>query len=111
MKNPEAGQELNSPITEEDLARIEALDLTSPSVLDALSRVLGIRLETVNPDRAKWYATPRDGAVFEGSLAEVAAYVRGYAIAYRGKRQREKGLARALTNFMEEAYHRGNRTP
>lgn len=90
------------PFTEADLTLLHLLDLTKPAVLNRLARVVGILLETVNPERTTWYATPRDAQQFKGSLAEVGAFVRGYAAAYRGQRSAQRDLARAFEKFFQE---------
>lgn len=76
-------------LTEEDLRRIDTLALDRPHVLAALAKLVGVHLETVNPERVRWYATPKDGGTFSGTLAEVGAYVRGYATAYASSRIHE----------------------
>ena len=72
-------------LTPADLQRLDALSLDQPQVLNAVAKLVGVHIETVNPERVRWYATPKDGATFSGTLAEVSAYVRGYATAYAGK--------------------------
>jgi hypothetical protein len=65
-------------------------------VLSALAKLVGVHLETVNPERSRWYATPGDGGTFSGTLAEVGAYVLGYATAYAGRMPRGASTSKLL---------------
>lgn len=68
-------------VTDNDLHRLEQLTL-DPHAVNALAKRVGIHLETVNPERTNWYATPKGRETFSGTFPEVSAFVRGFASAH-----------------------------
>lgn len=83
---PTCGEGPTITLTADDLQRIGSLALDRPHVLNALAKLVGVHLETVNPERERWYATPKDGGTFQGTFTEVSAYVRGYATSYANQK-------------------------
>ena len=102
MDGPHPGSGPIDPLTEEDLGRIESMDLGDFNVLNALARLCGIRLETVNPDRTRWYATPRNGPTLMGTYTEVRSFVKGYALGYHWGRCQASRIRDVLLSALNE---------
>lgn len=92
--------------TEDDLRQVESLDLSQERVVARLAGLVGIDLRWRGPDRERWYATPRDGAMFAGTLAQIAAYVLGYAVAYRAARADQRSVANDIAAMLRERMER-----
>lgn len=91
-------------ISKSDLDKIESLDLDDHLVLNALARLCGIHLETVDPKRTRWYATPKMGATFRGTYAEVRSFIRGYALCYRWALAQQAGEREAILRSLEKIH-------
>lgn len=91
-------------MTEDDIRNIESLALDRPPVLNAVCKAMGIRLVTSRYTRGEdsWTVTPFDGPAFTGTMVQVIAYVRGYAVAWRGGRSRIRALATGVRSYMSE---------
>ncbi len=94
-------------LQEEDLDQIELMDLSNWRILVSVATLCGIVLQTVNPDRIRWYAIPRSGSTFSGTYAEVAAFVRGFAQCYRHCRKRSIETVRATIHLLDDMHEKG----
>jgi hypothetical protein len=81
-------------MTEDDVRRIDGLALDRPRVLSAICKAMSIYLTTSHYTNGEdnWTATPIDGSAFTGTMIQVIAYVRGYAVAWLGGRARYRAL-------------------
>lgn len=97
------------PLDEKDLNHVESLDLDNPYMLSALARLCGIRLETIAPEKFRWFASHSDSP-FGGSYSETKAFVMGYALCYRWERKQHDLIKMAVEKALDEVHERSTRS-